>query len=204
MKAFHIHDVPALLQKEVGKVERLVKIASGIVPEVKYQIGHTLVKQVLAGCNELLGGCPGEFLQFDVTGSIVDHERGVHAVYRYLSAGYLKRDHLSVTHYGNGNLCSGLALHPGNHAVLRKVDSCNHFLVHFQEPVTLLETCLVRRAAGYYLHYNGGIVGNVELYANAVETSCQFGLALLERNRRKIHGMWVKGGKRRRGGGLSH
>ena len=204
MESFQVYDFIAAVEEEIGEQEGLVEITAGIVPQIKDEARHPLPQQFQGGHADFLEGRTGEFGQADVTGRIIDHERGVHAMDRNLSAGDFKLRIFPIATDRHIDFRPGRTFQPTHHAVLRKLDARDDFVIHLDEPVTRLKPDFLGRAAGNDFQHDGRIIRDIELDADTVEIPGQLGFGLFELYRGKINGMRIQLGQSRHDGRIGH
>ena len=204
MLSLDVHDGIAGVKIVIGKQQCLIHIAAGVVADVKDEVLHPLIHQVLCCLLALQIGRFGEFVQAQISHGPVHHERSVHAVHGNLAARNLERNDIGPTLHGDGNLAAGRAFDVTHHAVLGKLDARNHQIIHLQEPVPHPEAHLLGRPAGNHFQHDGGIVGHVELDADAFEVPGQFLFRGAQLHGRQVHGMRIQAGQGRLNGALLH
>ena len=204
MLSFHIHDGVSGREEVVGKEERLVHIAAGVVADVEDEVIHSLFQQLHGSLVALLVGGAGELAQANVPHARTNHKGSVHTVHGNLAAGYFKGNDIVAALDGNGDLAAGRAFDVAHHAVLRELHTGYHQVVHFEQTVSGLQTHLLGGTAGNDFQHNGGVVGHVELDADSVKIAGQGLLGSLQFHGRQIHGMRVQLGQGCRNGSLRH
>ncbi len=201
--AFEIDDHRIARQEEVGQLAGLVKIAARVVAQVENELAHPLGEQLSAVQQDLVLRGAGELRQAHVARGVADHEGRVHRPGGNLAAGDLERDHLPAALHGHEDLAAGHTLDATHHAVLREMHPRDVGIVDLEQAVAWLQADLLGRTAGDDFDHHGGVVGDVELDADAVEITHQVGFGLFEHLRGHIGGMRVQGGQGGRGDGVA-
>ena len=92
MQSLHVDDLVALFKEFVAEHIGLVQIASGVFPEVEYQVIHPLGAKFGDSGNELDICSPRKLREFDIARLRVNHECRVNAMNRNFASRDIKRN----------------------------------------------------------------------------------------------------------------